>query len=1067
MAEKDESIEYTPEELAEIDRILSVLPGSDSLAAAQSPFAQGPSSYAPQHVEPEEEEYEPGGFDAFEPLESPEEEGEGEEILDVSGMIREIPEEEPEEEITGFGGGIEMPDEFGLTEEPAAIRETPAFNEADLEGLSTRDQLDAITSNEPESIDSHEIPEDTFVDTGAEIRSSAPIAMEEISPFEEAEAAPEISLEGGADTELPGLSDLSLDEGREIPEASAGDIPDMDLGSFGEIPSPISIDETKEEPVVAGGFERGDVSPLEEMASFEPAPSASPIDIEPEVPSELAHELPDIPSMSAIDDVVEHEPMPEIESFEPEPASPSFGGGFDDFASMGETPSQPSTPSSGGGIDLSESELKKLKNALLLFPGGLVRAVKDVILNDRLPESDTRMLVDMILAGRDENDIRRFIEDRLHEKIDMEERPSRRRVISTRREYATGEGRARQKLLFKRTKIFAAGILILAGLSVLGYQFLYKPYKAKSLITEGVALILKKGDISDEMKNYKKAEDIFDLVNREYILDYLPGYHRYSRAYFDKKQYARSIKKLNDAYNLNPRYVDTLNALGFFYKKVPDAFYEQDARPNLKKWYYRKAPPAVERIRDRYDVAIDFYLKAKYLEPKNITALVGIGDVYFIKGEYLKARQYYEDILKIDPDSVAGYSGLINLYVERDDFSDLLTVFVDLREKELFEEIPSPLLGKFAEYLISKAAKEDSNIRIDYGIQSERIKDSADNPFPAVRTILDALHKKDPDYPPLYLHYAKLSLAQKNPALVKGYLEQAISHAEDRGEKYFGALSMMGEYYYRMKDPVKSYKYLKDALAALTAPPDFTREDFYKETEHPGRTKAVMGNIFYYFFDKVTARFGDNTDEANLEEDAPEADDARMANYDIAMKKYEAAVADGYSSSELHYNLGRIYYLKGLYENAVTQWLNNYEDFTTTPELMFALGNAFYHMNNPESAKAEYQKLISLKEHEADSIAAVVPTRAEHIRLFSSLSAAYNNLGAVYLRKGGETRSNVCFYKSIDYAHRLGYESEFARVNLARTIRKKGDTRQPVLDENIPYSVNIYRAEDRDKYELK
>ncbi|HNX60514.1 MAG TPA: hypothetical protein PKK43_15535, partial [Spirochaetota bacterium] len=310
MAEKDESIEYTPEELAEIDRILSVLPGSDNPAAAQSPFAQGPSSYVSQHVEPEEEEYEPGEYDteegAFEPLESPEEEGE--EVLDVSGMIREIPEEEPEEEITGFGGDIETPEEFGgeefgFPEETSEIKETPAFNEADLEGLSTRDQLDAITSNEPESVDSHEIPEDTFVDSGAGIRSSAPIAMEEISPLEEFAEAPEISLEGGADTELPGLSDLSLDEGREIPEASAGDIPDMDLGSFGEIPSPISIDETKEEPVVAGGFERGDVSPLEEMASFEPAPSVSSIDIEPEVPSELAHELPDIPSMAAIDDV--------------------------------------------------------------------------------------------------------------------------------------------------------------------------------------------------------------------------------------------------------------------------------------------------------------------------------------------------------------------------------------------------------------------------------------------------------------------------------------------------------------------------------------------------------------------------------------------------------------------------------------------------------------------------------------------------------------------------------------------------------------------------------------------
>ncbi|HEY1405658.1 MAG TPA: tetratricopeptide repeat protein, partial [Spirochaetota bacterium] len=939
----------------------------------------------------------------------------------------------------------------------SAEEEIPSLNEEDLVGLPTRDQLDALTAHEPESVDAHEIPEDIIIDRGPEISSSAPVAMDEFPSFEMEDVASkdlDVSLEGGTDSDLPDLSDMSIGETHDIPIAESSDIPDIDMGSFGEMPGSLSLDETSEAAPATSAFERGSdrVSPLEDMATFEEAP----VNIDLEVPHELADELPDIPSMAAINDVVEHEPIPQIDE-----DIHAFGD-LDD-----NRPAESSAAAPAQGIDLSESELKKLKHAIMLFPHGLIRAVKDVILNDRLPEPDTRILVNMILSGRNENDIRRFIEDRLHEKIEMEEEIPHRRVISSRNEYSTGEGRRRQKLLFKRTKIAAIGILVVAMISVLGYQFVYKPYKAKSLITEGVALILKKGDISDEMKNYRKAEDLFDLVNREYVENYLPGYHRYARAYFDKKQYLRSLQKLNAAYDIRPSNVDTLLALGYFYKKVPVPFYDDDAKPNLKAWYYKKAPPAVERIRDKFDVAIDFYLKAKHLDPKNITALVGIGDVYFIKGEFLKARQYYENILKIDPDSVAGYSGLINLFIERDDFSDLLTIFVELREKDLFPEIPSPLLGNFAEYLLSKAAKEDSNIRIDYGIQSERIKDTADNPFPAVRTILDALHKKDPDYPPLYLHYAKLSLAQKNPALVKGYLEQAISHAEDRGERYFGALSMMGEYYYRMKDPVKSYSYLKDAIASLTSPPDFTREDFYKETETPGRTKAVMGNIFYYFFDKVTARFGDNTDEANLEEEAPDADAARMVNYDIAMKKYEAAVADGYSSSELHYNLGRIYYLKGLYDNAVNEWLNNYEDFTTTPELMFALGNAFYHMNNPESAKAEYQKLISLKEHEADSITTVVPTRADHIRLFSSLSAAYNNLGAVYLRKGGDTRSNICFWKSIDYAHRLGHESEFARVNLARTIRKKGDTRQPVLDENIPFSVNLYRAEDRDRYELK
>jgi tetratricopeptide (TPR) repeat protein len=1074
MADKDESIQYTPEELAEIERITSLLPGSDRAPSA-------PVQSAPSFSYSEEQD---GGEDLFEPYEGDAGDsipGEDEEVEDISGMIRELPEEESSFDDAAFettetaessDDAFALPSggtDFSATEEPFEM-EIPSFeaeapSDEDIsipetpvsaEGLSTGDQLDLLTSGEPASVDAQDIPPDLFnEETFAAHAESAPARDEEpafepfaAESFEEEAPAPDISLGGGTDAGLPDLSDLSIGESNDIPEASVDDIPDIDMGSFGEMPGAVSIDETPD-AAPPSMFERE--SPLENMDSF----SSEPVIDEPEIPRELADELPDIPSISAIDDVVAHEPIPDI----PEPA-PSF-----------ETYTEPAqeyhTPSSGGA-DISDAELKKLKHAFMLFPPALLRVVKDVILNDRLSAVDTRTLVDMIIGGRNENDIRRFLEDRLHTKIAMdEETPGRRRVISSRGEYSSGESRERQKRLFRRTRIgIVAAVIVGVGIG-LSYQFVYKPWRAKTLIAEGVSLILKKAEIGDQMKNFKQAEDLFKKVNDDYVENYLPGYHRYARAYFQKKQYELSINKLNQAYKIAPADVDTLNGLGYFYKKVPEKNYDELARPNLKNWYYSKAPPAVERIRNKFDVAADFYLKAKNQDPKNITALVGIGDVYFEQGEYLKARQYYESILKIDANSVAGYSGLINLYIERDDFPDLLTIFVELREKSMFSDLPSPLLGKFAEYLIGKAATEKNNIRVDFGIQSERIKDSGDNPFPAVRVILEALHKRDPEYPPLYLHYAKLSMAQKNLNLVKGYLEKAIGHAEDRGQKYFGALSLLGEYYYRVKDPVKSYKYLQEAMIAASFPADFSEEEFYKETESTGRTRAVMGNIFYYFFDKITARFGNNTDEGNLEESAPDAETERMLNYDIAMKKYEEAVKDGYSSSELRYNLGRVYYLKGLYENAVNQWLNNYEDFTSTPELMFALGNAFYHINNPEAAKAEFQKIIALKEYEAEKVTAVNATRDDHIKLFSSLSAAYNNLGAVYLLKGGDTRSSVCFWKSIDYAHRIGHESEFARVNLARVVRKKGDTRMPVLDENIPFSVNVYRADMRDRVEMK
>ncbi|MGL4369593.1 MAG: tetratricopeptide repeat protein, partial [Spirochaetota bacterium] len=697
----------------------------------------------------------------------------------------------------------------------------------------------------------------------------------------------------------------------------------------------------------------------------------------PEIPAELASEIPDVPSMDAIDDVVASEPIPDI----PEPAVSAFGS----FAS--EEPE--SSPAHGGGADLSDNELRRLKNAIMLFSPELMRAVKNAILNDMLPEGETRILVDMILRGRDDEEIQRYLEDKLGRKIAVSKGTGkRRRVVSSRPEYTTSASRERQKKILKWTKIGGVAVLAVCALTVLGYQYVYKPMMAKKLIGEGVALILKKADVTDSTQNYGKAEELFKRVNDEYVENYLPGHNRYARAYFDRRQYARSLKKLNDAYAIQPSYLDTLNNLGFYYKKIPDAVWDEELRSRVHDMYYKKVPPAVERINGKYDVAIDFYLKAKHVDPENITALVGIGDVYFLQGQYLKARQYYESILKVDADSIAGYSGLMNLFIERDDFPDLLTVYVERREKDLLEKIPSPLLGKLAEYLLSKSADGDRNVRIEYGIMSDRIKDDKDNLFPAVRVVLNALHSRDAEYPPLYLHYAKLAQRQNNLSQVKGYLEQAIGLAEENGDQYFGALTMLGDYYYAVKDPMKAYAFYKKADAAHINPASFTQDDFYSETEQIGRTYTMMGNIFYYYFDRVSARFGDAQDEAELEEDAPDTASDQMLNYEIAMKKYELAAAEGFSSPELNYNLGRIYYLKGLYDRSVTQWLNLYEDFTTSPELIFALGNAFYHLNNTESAKAEFQKLINVYEHEAERTNAIVPSRRDHRVMFGSLASS-------------------------------------------------------------------------------
>ena len=170
--------------------------------------------------------------------------------------------------------------------------------------------------------------------------------------------------------------------------------------------------------------------------------------------------------------------------------------------------------------------------------------------------------------------------------------------------------------------------------------------------------------------------------------------------------------------------------------------------------------------------------------------------------------------------------------------------------------------------------------------------------------------------------------------------------------------------------------------------------------------------------------------------------------YQIARDKYEKAIEEGFESSEVHYNLGRVYYLNRLYQKALDQWLNLYEDFIDNPELMFALGNAFYHMGNYDAAKGEYLKLVSVYEYELDRMKIVRYELEGHVKLITFLSGAYNNLGAVYQIQNNEAKSDISYWKAIDYAQRIGEDNEFARVNLARSFKQTGEIGEPILDEN-------------------
>ena len=1083
MGDREEIIEYTPEESAEIERITGIISRMLDMPEETGEPVPPVKDKAAEEInlgEPEDLTLPSGDlegidFDLAEDMVSPEREGQDEfpvtedlpeepgfpgeksEIQDITGLIQEVPAEEdifPEQQgmpeditaelepVPGEGEpealeelfeevpekGEEILPEFTEEEEAAVpgeeLPETEPAEPGPVQKGSPLEQLEALTIDEPESLDVQDISEEGFVNEPEEEIPQAASADEFESEIMETADTGVTVGEGGA-ADIPDLSEMSIEEVEEIPEAGEAEIPDIDFDDIGiEMPG----EETEE------------------------VPAAGP---EPELPEE------EYPALDRIDEITE-EPEPSVfpeeistdeyqaeeievpEELHEEEFSVEL---LDEDMDTGVAADAP--PVKEEGIDLSARELRKLKKAILLFNPGLIQAIKKTIINDLLPVSETRKLVDMIISGKSEEAVRSFLEKKLDASIPLVDESARagRKVITARPEY-TREGRDRQRRLLKLTRIFGLALLAAFLLTILGYQYVYKPVMAKRTTGEGVALIMRSGDYIQKPKDYSRAEELFRHVHENYAENYIYAYNEYARAYFDRGEYNESLEKLNRAYEVAPDSTDTLNSLGYFYSRVPAEFF-RSVRYRTGEWYYGEKK-GEGKVRGQLDLAVDFYKRVLALDSDNITGLYGIGNAYFYQGRFLRAKKYYEDILKVDRDSVIGFSGLLNLYVERDAFEQVASIHTELRSREMMHEMPSALLAKLASYYMDKAGTGEENIRIRYGVQSPRFMDIDDNIYPAVSTVLKSLNMRDPDYPPLQYQFARFSRIRKNYPVMKRYLEKALKLSPN----YYSALHLMGEYYYETREPVKAYEYLNRAVRAYGNQPEFTRDEFYRENENIGHTHAVLGNIFYYFFDRIKYRYGD------LEDELLDADMDKMANYNIAREKYEKALGEKYESPEIHYNLGRIYYLNRLYKKSLEQWLYLYEDFVEKPELMMALGNAFYHIGNYEASRGEYLKLISIYENEADSIRVVDPVKQSHQKIYQSLASAYNNLGAVYQVRNDETRSSVSYWKAIDYAKRIDRENEFARVNLARSFKRERRA-EPILDENIPYSVDIYREDMR------
>ena len=101
----------------------------------------------------------------------------------------------------------------------------------------------------------------------------------------------------------------------------------------------------------------------------------------------------------------------------------------------------------------------------------------------------------------------------------------------------------------------------------------------------------------------------------------------------EQREYVKAFHMLNEAHDLSPpqspQRIEVLVALGHFYFQVGSLGDSEGC-----------------------------YRKALQIDPYELSALMGLGDVSFRRGEYLNARHAYERAKKYHPDQSQVYSAI-------------------------------------------------------------------------------------------------------------------------------------------------------------------------------------------------------------------------------------------------------------------------------------------------------------------------------------------------------------------------------------------------------------------------
>ncbi|MGP1529426.1 MAG: periplasmic flagellar collar protein FlcA, partial [Treponema sp.] len=488
---------------------------------------------------------------------------------------------------------------------------------------------------------------------------------------------------------------------------------------------------------------------------------------------------------------------------------------------------------------LTDEEYARFLNRVNAFPLNMRLAMQDYIGNGNDSDENKLNLIRLVLSKASMKKIATRLEKLLDKSIPIPKHFQSSSVEEYERQKQTFKYWMLHKFLPVAVMVSLA-LLFAFCITVLSWQFIYKPLRSESLYKTGYAYL--------ENGRYDTAIEKFDKACE---------YKRKKRWYFTYARGFKNRKLFSAAEKMYSRLI-----YDFKYDKYAGLEYADMLASDLRN--YERAEAVIRRL------ILDYHVNDK-------DGLTALGDIYMTWG--YENPEKYEDAVKI-------YSRVMELYDKSDALlARMLRYFI--RTDNLAEVLP---LKEYFVPRLSKITAEDITELGGYLLEkrynplpldSEKLRAKIDD----VRLLLEKAIQADKSIPEAYYHLGKFFIYNYKPHAAIENLTEAIKQFEAVGPmpplrtvRYIDSMRLLGEQLTTQKKYLDAQNLYAQALALYK---DYTALNPLPANATIGKLYADYGDIDYFIshdFDSALDSYQNAVKQAN---------DTPSINYRIGYLYYQ------------------------------------------------------------------------------------------------------------------------------------------------------------------------------------